>query len=125
MPKEFVDPLRRHHDAPLPVLEVLLALVPSLAGLLNHLLDPVRMERVQHFEEEVAFREAIVIVRQVVLYIWPLVNLRVDVLDGEPGPVWDRFRRHFLLLKYLLLTIENGLKKDELAFGCFRQEIAA
>ena len=63
MPEEFVDPLRRHHDAPLSILEVLLALVPSLAGLLYHLLDPVRMERVENFEEEVAFWKAVVIVR--------------------------------------------------------------
>jgi len=102
-----------------------LALIPSLAGLLYHLLDPIRMERVENFEEEITFGKAVVIVRQVVLHVGPLVDLRVDVLDGEPGPVWDRFRRHFLLLKYLLLTIENGLKKDELTFGCFRQEIAA
>ena len=60
MLEELVDPIRRHHDAPLPVLEVLLALVPPLAGLLDHVLDPIRMERVQHFEEEVAFRIGVV-----------------------------------------------------------------
>ena len=119
MPEEFIDPLRRHHDAPLTVLEVLLALVSSLAGLFNQLLDAVRMERVENFEEEITFRKAVVIVRQVVLHVGPFVDLRVDILYGEPGPVGDRFRRHFLLLQYLLLTIENGLKKDELAFGCF------
>ena len=89
MLEKLVDPLWRHHNAPLPVLEVLLALVPSFTGLLNHLFDPIWMQRVEYLEEEVAFRKAVVIVRQVVLHVGPLVDLWVDVLDGEPGPVWD------------------------------------
>ena len=46
MLKELVDPLRRHHQAPLPVLEIFLALVATLTGLFDHGLDLVRMERV-------------------------------------------------------------------------------
>ena len=83
------------------------------------------MQRIEYLEEEITFGEAVVIVGQVVLHVGPLVDLRIDILDGEPGPVRDRFRRHLLLLQYLLLTIENGLKKDKLAFRCFRQKIAA
>ena len=62
MLEKLVDPLWRHHNAPLPVLEVLLALVPSLTSLLNHLFDPVRMQRIEYLEEEITFGEAVVIV---------------------------------------------------------------
>ena len=44
--EQLVDPLWRHHQAPLPILKVLLALVAILAGLLDHRLDLVGMERV-------------------------------------------------------------------------------
>ena len=46
MLKELIDPLLRHHQAPLPVLEVLLALVATLTSLFDHRLDLVGMERV-------------------------------------------------------------------------------
>ena len=118
--EELVDPIRRHHDTPLPVLEVLLALVPPLAGLLDHVLDPVGMERVEHLEEEVAFWEAVVVVWQIVLHVLPFVDLRVDVFDGQPGPVRDRLRRHLLLLEHLLLPVEDRLEEDQLALGCLR-----
>ena len=120
MLEELVYPLRRHHHAPLTILQVLLALVPSLAGLLDHIFNSVWMERVQHLEEEVAFREAIVIVGQVVLHVLPFVNLRVDVLDGQPGPVRNRLRWHLLLLEHLLLPVEDRLEEDQLALGCLR-----
>ena len=53
--EKLVDPLWRHHQAPLPVLEILLALVAHLAGLIDHALNLVGMERIQNLEEEVAF----------------------------------------------------------------------
>ena len=63
--EQLVDPLRWHHQAPLPVLKVLLTLVSSLAGLLYHHLHLVGMEGVQHLKEEVAFGKLVVIVRKV------------------------------------------------------------
>ena len=53
--EKLVDPLWRHHQAPLPILEILLALVAHLAGLIDHALNLVGMERIQNLEEEVAF----------------------------------------------------------------------
>ena len=58
--EQLVHPFRRHDEAPLPVLEVLLALVARFACLLDHALDFFRMERVQHLEKEVAFRELVI-----------------------------------------------------------------
>ena len=55
MLEQLVHPLWRHHQAPLPVLEILLALVAHLAGLIDHALNLVGMQRIQHLEEEVAF----------------------------------------------------------------------
>ena len=43
MLEELIDPLRRHHETPLAILEVLLALVAHLAGLFDHALDLIRM----------------------------------------------------------------------------------
>jgi len=63
--KQLVDPLRWHHQAPLPVLKVLLTLVSSLAGLLYHHLHLVGMKGVQHLKEKVAFGKLVVIVRKV------------------------------------------------------------
>ena len=60
MLEKFVDPLRRHHQAPLPVLEVLLTYVAPRAGLLNHALHLVRMESIQHLEEEIPLWKLIV-----------------------------------------------------------------
>ena len=53
--EQLVHPLWRHHQTPLPVLEILLALVAHLAGLIDHALNLVGMQRIQHLEEEVAF----------------------------------------------------------------------
>ena len=58
--EQLVHPFRRHDEAPLPVLEVLLALVARFACLFDHALDFFRMECVQDLEEEVAFWELVV-----------------------------------------------------------------
>ena len=55
MLKQLVNPLWRHDHAPLTVLEVLLALVTIFTGLIDHALYFVRVKRVEHLKEEVAF----------------------------------------------------------------------
>ena len=60
MLEKLGHPLRRHLQAPLTVLEVLLPLVPILAGLLYHHLHLVRMESVEHLKEEVPLGELVV-----------------------------------------------------------------
>ena len=125
MLEELVDPLRRHLQAPLPVLEVLLPRVAPRTRLLDHALHLVRMERVEHLEEEVPLRELVVPVGQVLKDVGPLMDLRVDVLHGQPGPVRHRLRRDLRLPQALLLAVQDGLQEDQLALGGLRQEVAA
>ena len=125
MLKELVDPLRRHHQAPLPVLEIFLALVATLTGLFDHCLDFVRMERVEHLKEEVAFRKLIVVFGQVITHIGPIPDLSVNILHRQPGPVWHGLGWHFRLSQALLLAVEDGLQEDQLALGGLGQEVAA
>ena len=56
--------------------------------------------------------------------IGPLIDLRIDVLHGQPGPVRHRLCRDFCLSQAFLLTIQDGLQEDELALGCLWQEVA-
>ena len=120
MLKELVDPLWRHHQAPLPVLEVLLAFVATLTGLFDHRLDLVGMERVEHLEEEVAFRKLIVVVGQVVPHVGPIPDLSVDILHRQPGPMRHGLSWHLRLSQAFLLTVQDSLKKDQLTFRGFR-----
>ena len=115
--KELVDPLWRHHQAPLPVLEIFLALVATLTCLFDHRLDLVGMERVEHLEEEVAFRKLIVVVGQVIPHVGPIPDLSVDILHRQPGPVRHGLGWHLRLSQALLLAVEDGLQEDQLAFG--------
>ena len=124
MLEELVDPLRRHLQAPLPVLEVLLPRVAPRAGLFDHALDLIWMERVEHLEEEVPLWELVVPVGQVMKDVGPLMDLRVDVLHGQPGPVRHRLCRNLRLPQALLLAVQDGLQEDELALGRLRQEVA-
>ena len=82
------------------------------------------MQSIQNLEEEIPFWKLVVPVGQVIKDIWPVIDLRIDVLHGQPGPVWYRLCRNFRLSQALLLTIQDGLQEDELAFGCLWQEIA-
>ena len=93
----------------MPILEVLLAFVSHLTGLINHTLDLVRMQRIEHLEKEVAFGELIVPVGQIVTDVIPIPDLTVDVLHRQPRPVRHSLRRHLLLSQTFLLTIEYGL----------------
>ena len=71
MLEQLVYPLRWHHQAPLPILEVLLTRVAPLASLLDHALHLVRMESVQHLEKEIPLWELVVPVGQVIKDINP------------------------------------------------------
>jgi len=109
----------------LPVLEVLLTCVTPRTGLLDHALHLVRMESIQNLEEEVPLWELVVPVGQVMKDVGPLIDLRIYVLHGQPGPVWNRLCRNFCLPQALLLAIQDGLQEDQLALGGLRQEVAA
>ena len=104
----------------MPILEVLLALVAILAGLLDHRLDLVGMERVEHLEEEVAFRKLIVVVGQVIPHVGPVPDLSVDILYRQPGPMRHGLSWHLRLSQAFLLTVQDSLKKDQLTFRGFR-----
>ena len=56
--------------------------------------------------------------------IGPLIDLRIDVLHGQPGPVRHRLCWNFSLSQAFLLAIQDGLQEDELALGCLWQEVA-
>ena len=101
----------------MPILEVLLALVATLTGLFDHRLDLVGMERVEHLEEEVAFRKLIVVVGQVIPHVGPIPDLSVNILHRQPGPVRHGLSWHLRLSQALLLAVEDGLHEDQLAFG--------
>jgi len=118
--KKLVDPLRWHHQAPLPILEILLAFIAVLAGLLYHHLHLVRMESIQHFKEEIPLWELVVPVGQVLNDIGPLIDLWINVLHGQPGPMRYCLCRDFRLSQAFLLSIKNGLQEDQLALGGFR-----
>ena len=124
MLEQLVYPLRWHHQAPLPILEVLLTRIAPLASLLDHALHLVRMESVQHLEKEIPLWELVVPVGQVIKDIGPLIDLRIYVLHGQPGPVWHRLCRNFCLSQALLLAIQDCLQEDELALGGLWQEVA-
>ena len=124
MLEQLVYPLRWHHQAPLPILEVLLTRVAPLASLLDHALHLVRMESVQHLEKEIPLWELVVPVGQVIKDIGPLIDLRIYVLHGQPGPVRHRLCRDFRLSQAFLLAIQDGLQEDELALGGLWQEVA-
>ena len=124
MLEQLINPLRRHHQAPLPVLEVLLTCVAPRTGLLDHALHLVRMESIQHLEEEIPLWELVVPVGKVMKDIGPLMYLRIYVLHGQSGPVRHRLCRNFRLSQALLLAIQDGLQEDELALGGLWQEIA-
>ena len=109
MLQQLVHPFWRHDQAPLPILEVLLAFVPHLTRLIDHTLDLVRMKRVKHLKKEVAFRELVVPVWQIVTDVIPVPDLTVDVLHRQPRPVRHSLRRHLLLSKTFLLAVEYGL----------------
>ena len=124
MLEQLVYPLRWHHQAPLPILEVLLTRIAPLASLLDHALHLVRMESIQHLEEEIPLWKLVVPVGQVIKDIGPLIDLRIYVLHGQPRPVRHRLCRNFRLSQALLLAIQDGLQEDELALGGLWQEIA-
>ena len=109
MLEELVDPLWRHHQAPLPILEIFLAIVAHLTGLIDHTLDLVRVKRVEDLKKEVAFWELVVPVGQVVTDIGPIPDLTVDILDRQPRPVRHSLSWHFLLPQTFFLAIEDGL----------------
>ena len=83
------------------------------------------MESIQNLEEEVPLWELVVPVGQVMKDVGPLIDLRIYVLYGQPGPVWHRLCRNFRLPQALLLAIQDGLQEDQLALGGLRQEVAA
>ena len=82
------------------------------------------MESVENLEEEIPFWKLVVPVGQVIKDVGPVIDLRIDVLHGQPRPVRHRLCRNFRLSQALLLAIKDGLQEDELAFGCLWQEIA-
>ena len=82
------------------------------------------MQSIQNLEEEIPFWKLVVPVGQVIKDVGPLIDLRIDVLHGQPGPVWHRLCRNFRLSQALLLAIQDGLQEDELALGGLWQEIA-
>ena len=104
----------------MPVLEVLLTCVTPRTGLLDHTLHLVRMESIQNLEEEVPLWELVVPVGQVLNDIGPLIDLWINVLHGQPGPMRYCLCRDFRLSQAFLLSIKNGLQEDQLALGGFR-----
>ena len=82
------------------------------------------MQSIQNLEEEIPFWKLVVPVGQVIKDVGPLIDLRIDVLHGQSGPVRHRLCRNFRLSQALLLAIKDGLQEDELALGGLWQEIA-
>ena len=114
--KQLVDPLRWHHQAPLPVLEVLLAFVTQLSSFIYHAFHLIWMQRIEYFEEEVAFWQFTIILWKVVSDVWPIPNLSIDIFHCQPRPVRHGLGRYLFLSQAFLLAVQDGLEKDQLAF---------
>ena len=119
MLEQFIHPLFGHDQAPLTILEVLLALISQGADLLDHALNLVGMKRVEDFEEKVPLRQLAIVVGQVLTDEWPIPDLPVDILDVETWPVRHCLCRDLLLLQYSLLPVQDALQEDELALAGF------
>lgn len=98
-----------------------MALIAHFTGLIDHVLNLLRMQCVEYLEEEVAFGKFTIVLWEVVPHVLPIPNLTIHVLDGQPGPVRHGLGWHLLLSQAFFLTIKDGLQKDEFTFGCFRQ----
>ena len=86
---------------------------PLLVGVVQHLLQEVRVDGVEHAEEVLAGRALILgqDVREVRRHLFVLLELRPDVLGGQLVVVRHFNVGHLLLAEQLLLALEDGLEE--------------
>ena len=119
--KELVDDLGLKEKTPLLILKVGLLRHSPGGRLLNHLFDSIRIQPIENLPEEFSVWQLVpLIIREMFLDALPVVDLRQDILYRRLRPIWDGLGWDICLSKSTLLSIQDALQENQLAFRKLR-----